>query len=46
MVGSRRPPLFLNRSHQASLLGPVDYVRLVVAFDHLLIDHDFLHIAQ
>src|SRR5216683_3651615 len=46
MVRARRTPLFLDRSHQPSLFGPVDDVGFVVAFDHLFVDHDFLNIAQ
>src|ERR1700722_1556707 len=46
MVRARGAPLFLDRSHQPSLLGPMDNVGFVVAFNHLLIDHDFLHVAQ
>jgi hypothetical protein len=46
MVRARRAPLFLNRSHQPSLLGPMDNVGFVLAFNHLFIDDDLLHITQ
>src|SRR5882672_4146197 len=46
MVRPRGTPRFLDRNHQTSLLGPVDDIRFVVAFDHLFIDHDLLHISQ
>jgi hypothetical protein len=46
MIRARWAPLFFDRSHQSSLFGPVDDIGFVVAFDHLLVDHDLLHIAQ
>src|SRR6266403_627989 len=46
MVRTRGPALFFNRSHQPSLLGPMDDVGFVLSFDHLFVDHDLLHVAQ
>ena len=42
MIRARGAPLFLNRCHQPSFLGPMDYVRFVLAFDDLFIDHEYL----